>query len=263
MIQVIHISDSHVGPSVDSEINGVDTFARLERLIDEINSLEFSPDLVIHSGDVTNDPTPEAYAVAAKALAKLKTPAYFVTGNHDDAAMMRELLTTGPAVPLAPDPDRIFCRIDLPGHKVFLIDAKVPEAEGPHGKIPEAHLEILEAQLAGCSESFSLFVHFPVLPIGSPWIDEHLPLENGSDLHALLLRAGNSRNRGVFFGHLHRGLQIYRDGILYSAVSSPAFQFTAGPNDETIAWSNHGTLPFNHITFTDQGTAVKEHVVLA
>ena len=262
MIEAIHLSDTHIGPTADAEVHGINTLDRLEALIAKINALDFSPDLIVHSGDITNQPSPEAYAVAAEAFSKLEAPIYFVTGNHDDASLIRQHLTAGPSVNLVDDPDRLATRIDLPGLRLFLLDAKVPEEEGPHGSLPENQLAALESELSQDAGPFAIFVHFPPFPIGSPWIDRHLPLANGMDLHALLVRVGVSRNRGVFFGHLHRGLQLYRDGILYSGVSSSAFVFTAGPRDETITWETDCPLAFNHLSFSEHGTSVKEYQIV-
>ena len=132
---------------------------------------------------------------------------------------------------------RIAYRIDLQGHRCFILDARLPETDGPFGHLPSDQLGSLARELSDHQDPFSLFIHFQPFPIGSPWIDEHLPLQNGEELHRVLLDAGHPRNRGVFFGHLHRGIQIYRDGILYCGVSSPAFEFTARV-DNTVIDSN-------------------------
>lgn len=260
MLQIIHISDTHIGPDPDFEVRGARPLARLEALIAAIDGLDFVPDLIVHTGDVANDPHPEAYRLAADRLIRLRAPVCYVTGNHDDAAMMRRLLPH-PAglVPLGPNvEDRLAYRIDLGGFRLYFLDAKVPETEGPHGRLPDDQLAALGHDLAAWPGEYAVFLHFPTLPIGSPWIDEHLPLRNGADLHRLLAQAGAARNRGVFFGHLHRGLQITRDGILYSAVSSPACQFSVGPRDGAVSFDSACPLAHNHITLLPGQTMVKE-----
>jgi 3',5'-cyclic-AMP phosphodiesterase len=258
MTQLIHISDTHIGPAREFEVRGAQSLARLEALVDAINGLDFTPDLVIHTGDVTNDPEPAAYQLAAESLGRLRVPVYFATGNHDEARMMRTYLPDFPRTPLVDDADRLAYRIDLPNLRLFALDGKVPESEGPHGRLPDNQLDALRRELSAWPGEFAVFLHFPPLPIGSPWIDEHLLLLNGGELHRLLVAAGIGRNRGVFFGHLHRGLQICRDGILYSAVSSPACQFSVGLNDAEVAFDSRCPLALNHLTLLPGTTMVKE-----
>lgn len=258
MPQLIHISDTHVGPDRDFEVRGAQSLARLEALVEIINGLDFTPDLVIHTGDVTNDPDPDAYRLASECLSRLRVPIYFATGNHDNARMMKDSLPYFPRVPLVEDDDRLCYRVDLPDLRLYVLDGKVPESEGPHGRLPENQLRALRDELSTWPGEFAVFLHFPPLPIGSRWIDEHLLLRNGEALHQLLVSAGIGRNRGVYFGHLHRGLQIYRDGILYSAVSSPACQFSVGPNDEEVAFDSRCPLAFNHLSLMPGATMVKE-----
>lgn len=259
MIQAIHISDTHLGPTEDFEVRTARTHHRVGKLLEAVRARHLAPDFMIHTGDITNEPDPDAYRIAARVFGELPWPVYFVTGNHDDAAMIRAQLPLPPLAPLVDDPDRLCYRIDLPGLRVFVLDAKVPEEEGPHGELPANQLEVLGRELAECDGPFCVFIHFPPLPIGSPWIDDFLILRNGGDLHQLLVGTGVARNRGVFFGHTHRGIQIYRDGILYSGVSSPACQFSAGLNDEYARFEPDCPLPFNHITFFPDATVVKEY----
>lgn len=261
MLQVIHISDTHLGPTPDFEVRGACPHARLERLVEGILGLDFTPDFVIHTGDVANDPHPDAYRLAAAQFARFPCPVYSVVGNHDAAAMMRGALVLPPAEPLASDPDRLAYRFDRDGVRFFVLDARMPDPEEPHGVLPEPQLEALTANLAAWTGPFAVLLHFPPFPIGSPWIDKFLALRNGEALHRAIVNAGPARCRGVFFGHLHRGIQIYRDGILYAAVSSPACQFSAGTRDERVAFDPECPLPFNHLTFTADGTIVKEHVL--
>ncbi|MCB1077862.1 MAG: metallophosphoesterase [Verrucomicrobiae bacterium] len=262
MVHLIHISDTHIGPTRDFEVRGARSLSRLEALVDTINALDFTPDLIIHTGDVANDPDAAAYRLASDCLGKLKAPVYFCTGNHDDGRMMREMLPSAPSVPLIPDQDRLTYRIDLPDFKIYVLDGRIPEEEGPHGRLLDSELAAFRSELSAWDGEYAVFLHFPPLAVGSRWIDRHLLLSNGESLHQAMIEADPARNRGVFFGHLHRGLQIYRDGLLYTAVSSPACQFSVGPDDDTVAFDSRCPIAFNHVTFRPGVTMVKEFTPL-
>jgi Icc protein len=262
VLEVIHISDTHFGPDRSLEIRGANACDRAVALVEAINALPFSPDFIIHTGDVANDPDPAAYALAAEVLSGLKVPVYYATGNHDDVRMMREALRFGPLHPLVPDEKDQLCYQIIGGRteefELFVIDGKVPPDEGPHGFITENQSEAVLKAISG-TKPVAVFIHYPLTPIGSKWIDRHLLVTNGAEFqNAVSARAGGQL-RGIFSGHLHRGLQLFRGGVLQSGVSSPACEFTAGPQDDFCDFLPGGPIPFNHITFTSDATMVKSY----
>lgn len=263
-MEFLHISDTHFGPTPDLEIRGANVCDRARRLVDEILALPFRPDFVVHTGDVVNDPDPGAYALAEEVLSRLELPIYYATGNHDDVAMMNEGLTFGPHGSLLEDAgDRLCYRITggvQSDAELYVMDAKVPPEEGPHGLLGEDQIEAVLDAITG-ERPVAVFLHYPLTPIGSRWIDEHLLVRNGADFQKRLAEKAGGRLRGIFSGHLHRGLQLYRDGVLQSGVSSPACEFTAGPEDESCEFLAGGPIPFHHVTLTGEGTMVKAYSI--
>lgn len=262
MLEVIHISDTHFGPDRSLEIRGSNACDRAVALVEAINALPFEPDFIVHTGDVVNDPDPAAYALAAEVLSALRVPVYFTTGNHDDVPMMRRALNFGPLHPLVPEEDDQLCyRITGGGAnevEFFVIDGKVPPEEGPHGFISDSQRDAVFGAISG-RKPVAVFIHYPLTPIGSKWIDRHLLITNGIEFQNSLSARAGGQLRGIFSGHLHRGLQLYRDGVLQSGVSSPACEFTAGPEDEFCDFLPGGPIPFNHISFTSEATMVKSY----
>jgi len=262
VLEVIHLSDTHVGPDRSLAIRGANACDRSEALVAAINALPFTPDLIVHTGDVVNDPDKEAYALAAEVLSQLKAPVYYATGNHDDVAMMRGALNFGPLELLVPESEERLCyRIGGAagsGVEFFVMDGKVPPAEGPHGHLSNSQIAAVLDGISG-TKPVAVFIHYPLTPIGSKWIDEHLLVTNGPEFQKALAGKAGKQLRGIFSGHPHRGHSIYRDGILQSGVSSPACEFTAGPDDDVCDFLPGGPIPFHHITFTADATMVKAY----
>jgi 3',5'-cyclic AMP phosphodiesterase CpdA len=262
VLEIIHISDTHFGPDRSFEIGGGNVCDRSEALVEAINGLPVTPDFIVHTGDVANDPDTGAYALAEEVLSKLEAPVYYATGNHDDVPMMRDAMTFGELTLLVPEENDQLCyRIDgaaREGVEFFVMDAKVPPEEGPHGFLSEEQIEAVLAAISG-KKPVAVFLHFPLTPIGSRWIDEHLLVTNGADFQGRLAAKAGTNLRGLFSGHLHRGLQLYRDGVLQSGVSSPACEFTSGPDDSTCEILAGGPIPFHHVTITGDATMVKCH----
>lgn len=261
MIEFIHISDTHFGPSKDMEIRGSIPYDRNSALVEAINSLNFTPDFLVHTGDIVNDPDDDAYHLAEEVLSQLRAPIHYVSGNHDDAASTRKFMTSGANVTLEGVGDKLAYSFQMgDGVTGVVFDAWVPPEMGPHGFLSQSQVMAFEKLLQASDDRYALFLHYPMVPIGSPWIDEHLLVENGEAVHSFLT-GYSERITGVFFGHLHRGLQILRDGILYSGVSSPVCHFTAGPNETTCEFDSNCALAFNHVTISGHGTMVKEYSI--
>ncbi|MEM1440790.1 MAG: metallophosphoesterase [Verrucomicrobiota bacterium] len=262
MLEVIHISDTHIGPDRSLDIRGANACARAEALVAAVNDLPFVPAFVVHTGDVANDPDIGAYALAKAVLSELKAPVFYATGNHDDVSMMRDALTFGEIEPLVEESANQLCyRIGgEAGESVqfYVMDGWVPPEEGPHGFLSENQVEAVLSDISG-DKPVAVYLHYPLVPIGSPWIDEHLLCRNGLDFQAQLLEAAGSHLRGIFTGHLHRGLKLYHSGVFHSGVSSPACEFTAGPEDDFCDFLPGGPIPFDHIRFTEEATMVKSY----
>lgn len=261
MLEVIHISDTHFGPDRSLLIRGANACVRSEALVEAINALPFEPDLIVHTGDVVNDPDEGAYALAAEVLSKLKAPVYYAMGNHDDVGMMKAAMAFGEYGSLVSDDDLLCYQIGGAAEgrmEMFVLDGKVPPEDGPHGFVSEDQIEAVLGRISG-DKPVAVFLHYPLTPINSAWIDDHLLVTNGDDLHQRLREKVGNNLRGIFTGHLHRGLQLFSNGVLQSGVSSPACEFTSGPNDDYCDFLSGGPIPFNHITFTEDSTMVKSY----
>ena len=80
-LRFAQISDSHLGFTGAANHDVAATFGHA---IDRINSLGYTPDFVIHSGDLTHLSTPEQFDQVKQMLSALKTPHVFtVPGEHD------------------------------------------------------------------------------------------------------------------------------------------------------------------------------------
>jgi len=80
-LRFAQVSDSHLGFTGAPNPNVTDTFGHA---IDQINNLGYTPDFVIHTGDLTHLSTPEQFDQAKQMMGRLKTPHVFtVPGEHD------------------------------------------------------------------------------------------------------------------------------------------------------------------------------------
>ncbi|MFI9503468.1 metallophosphoesterase family protein [Nocardia sp. NPDC052566] len=80
-LRFAQLSDSHIGFQGTANTNVADTFTEA---IGQVNRLGYTPDFVIHTGDLTHLATPEQFDQVRQMMTGLSTPHVFtVPGEHD------------------------------------------------------------------------------------------------------------------------------------------------------------------------------------
>ena len=87
-LRVVQITDIHLLHQPGDKYYQVDTAVSLETVIDKIKQLEPSVDMIIATGDLSEDGAGATYQRLAGILAKLTVPVYVTAGNHDDPQLM-------------------------------------------------------------------------------------------------------------------------------------------------------------------------------
>lgn len=268
LLHFVHITDTHlllpeqkldyhdIPPDLETYARQIlalpyDSQAVADALIREINALPIRPDFVLHTGDVAAQLlSGDDYGYMLDMLSHIAYPVYYLPGNHDDPDALRRF-TRGEAAPpyyeFAVNGVQIAC-LDSASHPVV-----------PHGgRLDDEQLGWLEA-LCSAPDDRPLVValHHHPIPIGVPWLDM-LALHNGSELHRILRKAG-TRLRGVFTGHIHHGVDVVRDGILYSSAASAWCQFTGWPGHRFATLDTDVNPGFSLVTLTAEATFVRRH----
>ncbi len=257
-VYFVHISDTHIGTTEEFERHGYQTRPCAKQRVEIINSMPIKPDFVVHTGDVVADPQPSAYRIAAEAFASLDVPIYYVNGNHDTASFIRRYLQMGPSEPAGPDPNRLSYTFEKKGYRFLVLDARGPDEIDPHGLLPTSQLEAAAQEASTEGPPLVLFIHYPVLPLNSIWMDDNMLILNGEDLHKAL-RPARKRLRGVFLGHVHQHMQSTKDGIQYYSVASVFSQFAAWPNDVDTRFDPDHQPGYAFVHLLPDQTIVHQH----
>lgn len=252
------ISDTHIGPTADYNRHGHKPLPCAQRVVEVINNLPTKPDFVIHTGDIVTDPDPAAYQLAAEVLSKIEAPTYFVNGNHDTAQDIHEYFAMGSKQDVTDDPDLLSYIFEVKGYRFLVLDARGPDEIDPHGLLSKAQLDLVRREATPEGPPLVVFLHYPVLPLNSVWMDAYMLVVNGNDLHQALLPA-RDRLRAVFYGHVHQPMQTMRDGILYVATASTFAQFTAWPAHAETGF-DHDHLPaYSFVHLLPEQTIIHQH----
>tara|TARA_Y100000588_G_scaffold279134_1_gene295941 strand:- start:12563 stop:13387 length:825 start_codon:yes stop_codon:yes gene_type:complete len=264
-IYFVHISDTHLGPDRAYEAFGRRPYDSLSRLLDAIKALPTQPVFVMHTGDVAsgsraNLGVAASYRLAEDQFSSLGVPVYYAVGNHDDPVEVLKL-KMGPKTAVFDESEPIVSYTFEAGQERFV----VLHSQGPHeevgagGKLPAGQLAFLEQQFDN-DRQITVFLHHCPLDLDSDWFRDRVDMKDGETLHQALLPY-RDRVRGVFFGHVHRGVQIIRDGIHYNSVSTPFCGLNYWPHVSETDTDTTCPLPFNFVTLTETSTIVKEHSV--
>ena len=255
LLHFVHISDTHIHPdsAYNTDYANITPYIGARALVDELNSLPFRPDFILHTGDVSYNPDPIAYGASLRILRQIKAPVYYVAGNHDDGvALQRHLLHRD-------EPQRsVYYEIEINGVQLVVVDSNGP-ADPPAGYVIDHQLKWLSAICRADDERpLIIAIHHNPLPVGIPWLDHYMGIRNGEMFHEAILPA-RDRIRGVFFGHVHQNLDIVRDGILYCSTLSSWVQFHAWPG-MTKTTVDEGAEPgYSVVTIYDDQTLIRRH----
>lgn len=191
MLKVVQLSDCHVSAAPDEAYRGQDARACLERTVDA--ALDWTPDLVLATGDLSEDASEASYAYLAEVFGRFPVPVLVTTGNHDDGnRLARHFPQSAVGAPLVRD---AAWRI------IVLGSAKPGEIAG---RLDESQLAALEAALEEADRPVLVALHHQPWLVGSPWIDRW-PLLEPERFHALLARSAAVRL--VLWGHVHQDVR--------------------------------------------------------
>lgn len=262
MLTFVHMSDTHFHPD-PSYTNNEETIPPIigtKALVDAVNNLPFTPDFILHTGDVVYDPLPNIYTDILPYMNQLKAPVHYLVGNHDEAQQLqRELLGIA-----QPQPEFYYTLV-VNGVQVICLDSNgLENPEFYTGLISETQLAWLDDLLSQPDERpLIIAVHHNPIKTGVPWLDNTMMIENGERLHHVLLKA-KSRLRAVLFGHIHQNLDIYRDGILYASTTSSWKQFISYPiASNTSSATDFAMHPgFSVVQITQDHTFIRRHAFI-
>ena len=210
---IAHLSDLHIRPRGVLYQGLVDSNTMCRQAIAHLNTLWPRPDVVIITGDVVDEGSPEEYAMARELLADIKQPLLMIPGNHDDRSLFRSTFAqphTSAEGPLH------FVADDLGPVRIIAVDVTVPGEH--HGDMTEAAQAWLDTALAQePARPTLIMLHQPPFLSGIPYIDTYA-CHNADRLRETVQRYPAIER--VVCGHIHRSMQLRFGGSLLCTAPS-------------------------------------------
>jgi Icc protein len=225
-VLLVQLTDSHLFDDVDGRLLGMLTQDSLERVIDLVRREQPQIEMLLVTGDISQDGSPASYARFRQMSAALAAPARWICGNHDHWPAIRRVCAGS---------DLLEPVVDIGNWRVTLLDSSI--AGAVQGQLSPPQLALLERSLSEAPERYHLIcLHHHPVEIQCRWLDD-ISLRNGDQLFAMLERF--PRTRGVLWGHVHQEVDRKRGNLRLLGAPSTCVQFT--PQSE--GFQVDGTAP--------------------
>ncbi|MDT8448763.1 MAG: metallophosphoesterase [Wenzhouxiangellaceae bacterium] len=224
--RLIQVSDCHLAADPGADYRGQNPDANLARMAGPIR--RWRPDLVMLTGDLSEDASPASFERVRDWAAALALPVAWIPGNHDDRKVMAPLFDRagfgrGPV-------------LDAGAWQLALLDSTWPG--DPAGELDDERLAPLGALSPG--RPAGVFVHHQPVEVGAPWIDKVGMRARGRLWRRL---EGDHPVRFVAFGHVHQRFRRTVQGVEVLACPSTAANtvpatrcFTPGETTPVARW---------------------------
>lgn len=235
---ILHITDSHLFADANHELTGINTRDSYLAILDAIQKRQKKYDMVICSGDITQDHTLAAYQYFEQSLSVFNTPCFWIAGNHDEQHYMQQVV--GRYIQQEK-------HILLGEHwSIILLNSQVEKQV--YGLLSEQQLAFLQSCLQRYAARKTIIVlHHHVVPSGCDWLDQH-QLQEADKLQAILCHYPQVQL--VLYGHIHQEFSGYWQSIKLLSTPSTCFQFK--PHCKTFTLDN-AQPAFREIHLTEQG----------
>jgi 3',5'-cyclic AMP phosphodiesterase CpdA len=227
MIRLVQISDTHISE------HGQFAESVFDKAINEINKLQPSPDMVVHTGDLTDHGVFADYQFAKKKLEGVDARLFVAPGNHDERnygqSLFKEIV--GP----------LDHKVSTGKVALFLLNS--PEPDRDEGRLGRRRQSFLEQEITGLSREVIKVVvfHHHLVPVpfagremnvledagdvldivlkhkvdlvlmGHRHVRRSLRIDNTLLVNASTLSCIRTRGR---FGHSFNVIDLYRDGTI-------------------------------------------------
>ena len=199
---------------------GLNTRQSLAQVVRQVQSEQPHIDLLVATGDLSQDGTLASYLAFAQATAGIAAPMRWLPGNHDEPAVMQQA---------AQGTQWLEPVVDIGAWRVTLLDSAI--AGSAAGHLADEQLQLLEHSLAEAPHQHHLVcLHHHPVSIDSLWM-EPIGLRNRHALFELLARF--TQVRGVLWGHVHQQIDQQAHGVRLLASPSTCIQFL--PRSEEFA----------------------------
>lgn len=236
---VLQLTDTHLFEDENGELLGINTRQSFAAVLEAVGAQQISYDMVLVTGDISQDYSAQSYYLFAKMASCLKAPIFFLPGNHDDGPLEYRLFGA-----LGINTSRhVLC-----GRWQFVMLNSEVYSQA-HGWVQREELEYLGwAVNAFPGLHTTVAIHHLPLTVDSQWLDTQT-LHNQDEFRAFVRRMNTVRL--VLSGHVHQEFDETRRNVRYIASPSTSIQFMPHSTDFELDTRAPG---WRYLYFNPDGT---------
>lgn len=219
-VLLVQLTDSHLFAEAQGKLLGMTTRESLQRVIELVTAEQPHIDLILATGDLSQDGTLESYQAFSAMTAMFEAPKRWFAGNHDETLIMQHV-TQGT--------DLMSPVVDIGNWRITLLDSSV--SGSVPGYLADDQLQLLAQALSEAPERHHLVcLHHHPVSIDCKWM-EPIGLRNPHALFEVLERFPHVK--AVLWGHIHQDFDQEYKGLRMLASPSTCIQFK--PRSEGFA----------------------------
>ena len=216
-VQLVQITDCHLGHLQGSKLLGMDTDHSLQAVVDLIKNERKQTDLILGTGDLSDQGANAAYGRLYQYFGQICDASFWLPGNHDSWQDMAA--DSGPNQQLSNE-------IRVSNWQIIMLDSQVPgEASGELGSDQLALLDECLQRASGQGLHTLICLHHHPVEIGSDWLDQQ-KVADADKMFAVIAR--HTTVRAILWGHVHQQIDWHREGVALLASPSTCVQFAPG-----------------------------------
>lgn len=217
-MRILQLSDTHFLKDPQQIFWDINPYQTLSKIITHIKNNE-KPDLLLLTGDLSQDDTPQSYQHLSNLISSLNINTYFIPGNHDILPVMEQFFNGDYIYPAK--------LIYLNHWAVILLNSTEPGKIS--GVLSSAELKFLRDSLQK-TQNYRVIIalhHHPIL-LNTELMDKY-SLENNQEFLQMIREFPHVKL--VLFGHVHQAFNQEIKGIHFLACPSTWIQFLPGAKD--------------------------------
>jgi len=211
-LRILQITDCHLPAGPELPYRGINSHESLNLLLESVHEFAqgFKPDMILATGDLSEDGSQGSYDWLKKYLGEFNLPVLALPGNRDEPGLLAENYQGSPVN-----------NVEVTEHgdwQIIRLNTTLPGT--PAGRIKDDNLVELEQILSQDSGRLRLIaLHHQPVPVNSPWSDKYR-LQEPEGFLRLIDQCEDVK--AVVWGHVHQDFVEDRNGIKLMSGPSAA-----------------------------------------
>lgn len=213
--RILQLTDMHLFGDPKTNLIGFNPYHSLQQVMFSVadSIIKKPPSLLALTGDISQDYSLASYKAAKEVFRNFPYQIAATMGNHDHQSTFTDFFGDP-----TQDSNKLFT---LNNWSILFLNSNWPGHVG--GQLAQTELDFLRKALTALrKQHIIIFLHHPVLPVGSHWLDK-IMTNNAAQFLEIIDQHHNIK--AVICGHTHQETNILRLGVTYLSTPAISWQF--------------------------------------